>query len=352
MERMGYQVVNVGERDVKSGYAAFAKRTAKSKLPFVSANIVRKADKSPIFKPHHVIEAQNVDGSASIRVGVIGIARFNPIFLKDGPDGSEMVIEHPLEAVRKQVAALEKKNVDLIVLLAAVHRDDASRVAREVPAIDFVIGSYGGFFNTFQDGPDLPWISYSGNQGKRLGETRVYIADGKITTQETKLHFMTQVYPGNEEMLKFVGTVPSKETKLPTVSSNQGPAGHGAFVGAGACRDCHAEQLIDWSVTDHATAMTVLEAAGKQDEAGCVKCHATGVGIEGGFVDRRSTPLLANVGCESCHGAGRNHLGNPGSPYGEVTIASCTGCHDRANSPEFDYYTYLPRVNHTRDATR
>ena len=348
MKRIGYQVVNVGERDVKSGYAEFLERTGKSGLPFVSANIVRKADKSPIFEPHRVVEAKSADGSASFRVGVIGIARFNPIFVKDGPDGSEMIIEHPLEPVKAQVAALQKKNVDLIVLLAAVHRDDASRLVRDVPEIDFVIGSYGGYFGTYQDSSELAWISYSGNQGKRLGETRLYYKDGKISSQETRLHFMTDVYPADPEMLELQEAAPGRDENLPKVSS---AATAGPYLGAGACRDCHAVEVRDWAGSGHARAMTTLEKKGRQDDADCVKCHATAVGLAGGFVDRTATPLLANVGCESCHGAARDHVNNPRSPYGKVTVGSCTGCHDRANSPNFDFYSYSTRVNHVQEAT-
>ncbi len=55
-------------------------------------------------------------------------------------------------------------------------------------------------------------------------------------------------------------------------------------------------------------------------------------------------------GCESCHGAGRRHLEDPERPFGKIGLSSCTVCHDPKNSPRFDYYSYIVRVNH--QATR
>jgi predicted CXXCH cytochrome family protein len=73
---------------------------------------------------------------------------------------------------------------------------------------------------------------------------------------------------------------------------------------------------------------------------------------DGGFLDAGSTPELSDVGCESCHGPGRKHVQRTLARYGQTSIETCTGCHDADNSPDFDYYAYLPRVIHGGRAAR
>lgn len=345
MRQLGYQAVNVGERDIKMGYEQFAKWTSASKLKFVSANILRQDNQEPVFAPHTIVDTVSPDGTRKYRVGVIGIARFNPLFLKAGPDGSNMVIAHPTDIVKREVAALKAKKVDTIVLLAALHKDDARRIVRDAPGIGFVIGSYGGAFTNNAEQEADTYILYSGNQGKRFGETRVFLSPAQeVQAQVTKMHFLTAVYPSNPEMAAFVDKVP--------LSAGAAP-GTADYVGSAACKDCHEDAYRQWSGTGHAKALATLEASSKQADAGCIGCHVTGAGTPTGFRDLATTPELAGVGCESCHGPGSIHLENPFEAYGgRFEVAACTGCHDVKNSPEFDYYGYLPRVTHGARATR
>lgn len=97
------------------------------------------------------------------------------------------------------------------------------------------------------------------------------------------------------------------------------------YVGNKACAGCHKTEMQDWQRSVHGKSMEVL-APGKKSapkhKAGlepdkdyskdekCLKCHTTGFKEEGGFRDMESTPDLAGIGCESCHG--------PGSEYREI----------------------------------
>ena len=52
-----------------------------------------------------------------------------------------------MTAVKAQVKALKADKVDIVVVLAAMHMQDAKRVAEEVPGIDYVFGAYGGMYS-------------------------------------------------------------------------------------------------------------------------------------------------------------------------------------------------------------
>jgi len=353
MERLGYDAVNVGERDVQRGYAAFLELVGTRSFPFVSANIVRADTKTPVFSPSVVVEADAAADARRMRIGVIGAVRFNPTFRRPGPDGSEMIVVAPREVVATEIERLRATKVDLVVLLAALPREDARRLAQEVPGLDFVVGSYGGDYTTAKEKQGSTWVVYSGNQGKRLGETRVYMR-GATIEQDTKLHTLTAAYPSDETMLEFVNSVPRATPQpLPVVGAASPPAATPApYLGSEACRGCHGSEGADWAASAHASALGTLEAQRSAGAPACLRCHVTGFGTAGGFLGREASPALASVGCESCHGAGGEHAARTHRPYGAVTVATCTACHDRANSPRFDAYAYLPRVDHRASAAR
>ncbi|MCB1034668.1 MAG: cytochrome c family protein, partial [Acidobacteria bacterium] len=96
-----------------------------------------------------------------------------------------------------------------------------------------------------------------------------------------------------------------------------------AFLGSKNCRKCHLKEYKSWEETSMAKTFEVLKPGERADEkkaagldpqkdytkdASCVKCHVTGYGKKGGFVDIETTPELAGVGCESCHGAGGTYV--------------------------------------------
>ena len=227
MELLGYEVVNVGERDIRMGYDEFAKRTEGSKFRFISANIVRKDNQEPIFDPHAVVEAASAEGD-KLRVGVIGVVRYNSIFMKAGPEGSNMVIIDPVEPVKREMQALREKKVDLIVLLSAQSKDDSRRLAQQVSGIDLILGSYGGMFTLRGEQEGDTSIVYCGNRGQRFSETRFFITNPTKKNKEFrrvhKMHFLTGQYPSKKEMQDFLDAqslTPEQKQAPSTTSSNR-----------------------------------------------------------------------------------------------------------------------------------
>jgi hypothetical protein len=82
-----------------------------------------------------------------------------------------------------------------------------------------------------------------------------------------------------------------------------------------ACMACHPEAFKVWAKSKHAGAYPTLVNAkrpsNRQFDPECVVCHTVGFAYESGFEDVQKTPLLTNVGCESCHGPCSEHVLNP-----------------------------------------
>jgi len=146
-------------------------------------------------------------------------------------------------------------------------------------------------------------------------------------------------------------TTEPNDTNEPNTTETPGDSGlTGKYLGAKTCSGCHRSTHTDWSATIHATALESLEAIGQGKNAACLPCHTVGFGEEGGFVSRTTTNALAGVGCESCHGAGGDHLDNdPRDPTYFPTIdiksAVCGKCHTGDHHPTYDDWTESPHAN-------
>jgi hypothetical protein len=98
-----------------------------------------------------------------------------------------------------------------------------------------------------------------------------------------------------------------------------------AYVGSERCGDCHPHAFKIWQESRHAQAFQTLVNAQnprlRQFDGECVVCHTVGFKYHTGYFNppRESPPKqvekhnrkLLNVGCESCHGPGSEHVNNP-----------------------------------------
>ena len=203
MGRLGYAAVGVAERDLVLGYDDLAKKMSGAPFPLVSTNLVRRGTSEPVFKPYVIVEAKRGGGKPPVKVGVMSVVRFNPVFLKVGPAGSNVSIAQPAEMVRKYLDEV-RKSADVVVLLAELSVYDAHQLARELPGIDFVFGAYGGTYSSQEEIEGSTRIVFTGNQGKRVGETRAFLDEkNRVVSQESYLYFLTGRYPDDPETLQW-----------------------------------------------------------------------------------------------------------------------------------------------------
>ena len=119
------------------------------------------------------------------------------------------------------------------------------------------------------------------------------------------------------------------------------------YASAAACQQCHQQEYLQWSATRHAFAYQTLLKKERYFDAGCVSCHTTGFGYPTGFQMGDQNATLEGVQCETCHGPGKQHVGNPkkSNIRSGADTSLCLQCHDTKHSPGFTEVVAL----HTKD---
>ena len=119
------------------------------------------------------------------------------------------------------------------------------------------------------------------------------------------------------------------------------------YASAPACQQCHQQEYLQWSATRHAFAFETLLKKERYFDTGCVSCHTTGLGYPTGFQIGDHDSTLKGVQCETCHGPGKQHVGNPkkSNIRSGADTGLCLECHDTKHSPGFAEVVAL----HTKD---
>jgi len=158
------------------------------------------------------------------------------------------------------------------------------------------------------------------------------------------------------EQAKKIDAISLEEPRTPSIAQRlfkdepQENDSSNGYTGEDSCRTCHLEEYKQWSVTSHAVAYNTLQRIQKHFHPECILCHVTGFGYPTGY--RIGTkPHLQNVGCESCHGPGQQHVESPkrANIRGKISNELCMECHNAEHSPWFNQIAHLLRreVDHS-----
>jgi 5'-nucleotidase len=214
MKKLGYKAINIGERDLTLGYDDFMKRTEGLGVNFISTNIVKQGTKDPAFTPFAIVEVTGTS-KKPVKIGVLGVDRYNPVWQKAGPSGTNLGLASPADMIAAYLPQVRAQS-DVVVLLASLSKEDAHELVSRFPEIDLVLGAYGGVYSTMEETEGPVRIYYTGNQGKRTGESRVMLdAKRKVTGVTSYMHFLTVRYPTDKVMDDSIAEVVAK-TKAKT----------------------------------------------------------------------------------------------------------------------------------------
>jgi DmsE family decaheme c-type cytochrome len=118
-------------------------------------------------------------------------------------------------------------------------------------------------------------------------------------------------------------------------ATTQAPTAAG-YVGAGACKDCHASEYESWAKSRHW--VTSNDQRGGAAKQGCEACHGPGADHVANpadtsklFLFTKASPKAVNAQCLSCHANGKQQLHIINSLHSRNDI-SCTTCHSPHHS--------------------
>jgi hypothetical protein len=336
---LGIAAHNLGAAEARFGPAELRRLAAKLAVPLLSAN-VRDAAGRLVAAPMRTLWA------GGRNVALIGV-------LAERYATVDVQVTPPRQAVLDVLRGAAGK-FDAAIVLAYLPDDELRQLAEALPEVDVVIGGPTGQpISPKLVGPTL--LCSATNKGKflaRLDAPALGAADrwtGAIIELNDKV-------ADDARQIANIGGFRAELARrdfAPQQTSFAEPMPAGlpkgfAVAGTAACQKCHDEDYQSWRKSGHAAAWKSLHEKGAHVDPECQRCHTTGYGLPGGFISPRRSAALVAVGCESCHGPSQGHVTQPAVRTAHFAQAknSCTGCHDRENSPKFAYDKYWAKIAH------
>ena len=301
MSAMGYDAIALSQNDRTYGDAYLIEQRAAASFPFLGENaiytqaaLVKTVGKLSILLASISTESELPNADVSIALGT-----------------------HPSE---------ELSNVDILISPERIeHRPQA-------------------------DGP--LWVG-STSEGKTLGFLALWVnADGKLSRYHEAQLALTGDVPEDESVRQLLTdfyreAAQSSEHKLLFAEQQLEQDPQNGYVSATACQRCHEQEYLQWSATRHAFAFETLLKKERYFDPNCISCHTTGFGYQTGFQIGDEISTLKGVQCETCHGPGKQHVGNPKKENirRAAETSLCLTCHDTKHSPGFTEVVAL----HTKD---
>ncbi len=354
-EAMNLDIVNLSYRDLP--YAgSLLKPDAKlkpEKSTLISAN-VKATDASRGNPAPYVIKI--VTGKRlprPVRIAFIGVSDAAPEAYKDSVAKSGFVINDPLVAAKAALAEV-RDQADVTVIVGFLKLQTANKLAMQNPDLDLVVAAEerGIVFDPKQVNNTL--IVYAAKETKHLGELRFYTdAEGVVDRFTARYVELDGIVPDDPRLAEItvkarreIDVAQTRVAEAETVAL-AGKALDSPYALSESCAKCHQAEYEIWKKSRHSHAFAALEEKQRTFDTACVGCHSLGFQNQG-FVNIKATPQFADVHCESCHGPGAEHVKAPaaGNYKTPPKNQSCLVCHDRDNSPDFDFDKYWPVVAH------
>jgi hypothetical protein len=330
---------NIGGSEIALGPDYIRQIGRELNVPFVSANC-RDSAGALVGEPYRIIERNG------LKIAVAGV-------LSKRYASKSCRIEDPREAAL-DVARQVKGRADRLIVLAYLPEDELRTFTTGFPEADAIIGGPTGQSIVPQTLGSTMFASAT-NKGKFLIRLDGW-QDKQLSGEVVELNPSFADDPNQEaNVRRYLGDLGSRDFSAansgvrPPLPSRL-PADY-RVAGNSSCQSCHGQDCSSWAASKHAHAWSTLTQRGYHVDSYCQQCHTNGFAMPGGFESVGKSELLHSVGCESCHGPSHSHSKNPKVRTSFVAKDQCVVCHDRENSPTFEYESFWAKVRHGAPAT-
>ncbi|HUE72543.1 MAG TPA: multiheme c-type cytochrome [Pirellulaceae bacterium] len=332
---LGIAAHNLGGPEAALGPDYLRQVAGKLQAPFVSANL-RDAGGTRIGEPFLIIE------SVAGKLAVIGV-----LSVKYQTDDCR--VSDPRQSVLELLPQIEGW-YDWLAILAYLPDEELRELAASLPEADLILGGpTGQCIAPIEVGPAL--LASATNKGKFLlalsppdgGEHRRW--HGRVVEINEQLADDSRQQENLAQFRRVLAERDVAAADSGLLAAAEFPADY-RVAGTAACRECHTDDCQVWDDSTHAHAWKTLADQGAHVDSYCQQCHTTGFGLPGGFVSVQRSADRVDVGCESCHGPSQAHARDAARQTPLVARDQCLRCHDRENSPQFEYAAYWEQIVH------
>lgn len=352
---MNYDALNIGQRESQFSAAQLRAIKQASPVPILSANLLDKASRQPIFDSYRIVQR------GAFRIAIIGVV--DPRGL-DQKLGNGLIVGDMESAIERCLAELHGQ-ADTIVLLAFTDEATLAQLARQFYECQVILGG-----KVSQPAQELvrenrSVIYYVTNESRALGILQLKLSKGslpQVTGNEVRLMRDTipQASSLRDMMMGYREEV--RHTRLAVDDPNNlstdmvpGVRTMATYLGTESCLACHKTAGTTWAMSAHAHAFATLVDRKADADPKCIGCHTVGFGDPSGYRREMGAEKLVNVGCESCHGPGSLHVRQEA---GDATISfsfrpldagDCQKCHSGEFSRPFHWEQFWPLIKHGKD---
>ena len=339
----GYDAIGLGEMDLNYGLVFLRKMIEENDLPFTNAN-VRQVSTGKLILPEYIITEKN-----GIKFGICSVLGQDKTIRTMTDKDEDYEIQDPVAVLRELVPRL-RKQVDTVVLLAHVGDNAVLGLLGDVAGIDLaVLGHSHRNLKTEKVVANTP-LMCSVHEGRYIGRSNLHIdkSTGEIKAFDVTSVSLDDSVADNPEMAARVEAFKEKLQDFKLARRAAYPQNKGSdkeqYLQQGVCRKCHKDAWQAYASSAHRHAYATLRDKGRNFDPECLVCHVTGYEWKGGYGEEPPYNRLTDVQCEACHGYGTEHARD--GKWVAQAKDSCIVCHDKENSPDFDYASYWEQIKH------
>ncbi len=341
-----YDAINVGAYDLSLGIDYLLFKVAKSRIPFLSANLYNRHGER-FFLPTLVKQV------GPYKVGIIGIID-DDLKMDKIPSGHKLSVADPVKTAKSLLPQLKAQGTDFNVILTDMVGGSLLKLARACPTVDLIVASDKRNQISLPVIEGATFITHLDRGGKCAGHLDIYPAGSEGHGQKVGKYLMRnsfvqlrldipdhpEVGPLVVERKKYIAD--AQRDEIADTGESTEPSGCGTkYVGEQACLECHKARHKWWEETRHAHAFSTLEKKHRQYDAECVMCHSLAFECDEGKLSLGNVEAYNNVQCESCHGPAELHVLSKGKEsFGlPPSLSTCLKCHtpERSGEGGFEY---------------